>query len=99
MYLWNASDGNTEQLLDLGEEQTVTSVAWSGNGKYLAVGDSSATIQLWDVQKHKRIRAMKGHHDRVGALAWNRHTLARWVWCDRVGALAWNRHTHKVGMG
>lgn len=75
VYLWNASDGTSTQLMELPAEHYVTSVAWSRNSKYLAVGDSSACIQLWDVAKEKRIRTMKGHSDRVGALAWNKHTV------------------------
>lgn len=78
VYLWNANDGSSCPLMDLkGEGQYVTSVSWSGNSKYLAIGDSSAAIQLWDAEKQKKIRTMKGHSDRVGVLAWNKHTVAR----------------------
>lgn len=81
VYLWNAINGSTRQLFELKEEGNyVTSVSWSGNGKYLAIGDSLASVQLWDVEKGKRIRTMKGHSDRVGVLAWNKHTVSRYVY-------------------
>lgn len=79
VYLWNASDGSTHQLLDLNDDEYVSSLSWSGNGKFLAVGDSTACVQLWDVEKQKKIRTMKGHSDRVGVLAWNKHTVSRYT--------------------
>lgn len=75
VYLWNATTSSCSLLTELKEDQYVSSLAWSGNSKYLAVGDSNACIQLWDVNKEKKIRTMKGHSDRVGALAWNKHTV------------------------
>jgi cell division cycle 20-like protein 1 (cofactor of APC complex) len=41
------------------------------------VGSNSAAIQLWDVEKEKRVRTMGGHTDRVGILTWSKHTLTR----------------------
>ena len=80
VYLWNATDGSAHQLTELkGEDNYVTSVAWSGNGKYLAIGDSQASLHLWDMIKEKKIRTMKGHCARIGALSWNKHTVARYV--------------------
>ncbi len=60
------------------ETDYVSSLSWAGNGKYLAIGGSNADIQLWDVEKERRVRVMNGHSDRVGALTWNSHTLTRW---------------------
>ena len=77
VYLWNATSNSTQELCELKEENYVSSVSWSSNGKYLAIGDSSACIQLWDVGKMKKIRTMKGHSERVGAPAWHKHVVAR----------------------
>ena len=82
VYILNVSTGSHQQLTELpcGEEGGyVASVSWSHNGKFLAVGGSDAVVQLWDVEKCKKIRSMRGHKDRVGALSWNKHTLARSV--------------------
>ena len=47
VFLWNAEDGTVQQLSDIGSENDhVSSVAWSGKGKYLAVGCSNASIQV-----------------------------------------------------
>lgn len=80
VYIFNASTGTHQQLTELpcGEEGGyVASVSWARNGRYLAVGGSDAVVQLWDVERSKRIRSMKGHKDRVGALSWNKHTVTR----------------------
>lgn len=47
VFLWSASDGSVQQLLELSSETDyVSSVSWAGNGKYLAVGTSDAAIQV-----------------------------------------------------
>lgn len=57
MYLWNAGTGQIEQLLTLEGSETVCSVGWvQGGGSHLAVGTSSATVELWDCEKIKRLR-------------------------------------------
>ena len=81
VFLWNAGDGSVRKLLELNREgDYVCSVSWAGNGKYLAVGSESAAIQLWDVEKEKRVRTMGGHTDRVGVLTWSKHTLTRYTY-------------------
>ena len=78
MFLWNANDGSVQQLMEMPSEgEYVSSVSWAANGKYLAIGSSSAAVQLWDVEKERKIRTMGGHSDRVGVLTWNKHTLTR----------------------
>lgn len=82
VFLWNANDGQVQQLLEMNQEgEYVCSVSWAGNGKYLAIGSSSSAIQLWDVEKEKRVRTMGGHTDRVGVLTWSKHTLTRYTRC------------------
>ena len=47
VFLWNAGDGSVQQLLELSSETDyISAVSWAGNGKYLAVGTSDATIQV-----------------------------------------------------
>ena len=50
VFLWNASDGSVQQLLELSSETDyISAVSWAGNGKYLAVGTSDAAIQVMAV--------------------------------------------------
>lgn len=49
MFLWDATDGSVQQLLELSSEMDyISSVSWAGNGKYLAIGTSDAAIQVTD---------------------------------------------------
>ena len=77
VYLWNAATGETELLMQCPEEEDiVTSVKWAADGTHIAVGTSNAEVQLWDANRAKQIRTLRGHAARVSALAWNRSTLS-----------------------
>ncbi|CAE8608717.1 unnamed protein product, partial [Polarella glacialis] len=76
--LWNARSGRAERLSNLGSGTTVASVKWasrvhhrsSQGSEALAVGTSDGKVQIWDAAVGKKVRTLKGHHRRVGALAW-----------------------------
>ncbi|KAG5457551.1 MAG: WD40-repeat-containing domain protein, partial [Olpidium bornovanus] len=40
-------------------------------GTHLALGTASGSVQIWDVNRQRRVRKMSGHILRVGCLAWN----------------------------
>jgi cell division cycle protein 20 (cofactor of APC complex) len=72
IYLWNASDGSIQQLMQTqGEQSHVTSLSWIQQGNYMAVGTSDNKVQIWDVEKLKQVRSMQGHRARVSSLSWN----------------------------
>ena len=79
IYLWNASDGSIQQLMQTqGEDTHVTSLSWipGAQANYMAVGTSDHKVQIWDVEKLKMVRALDGHRARVSSLAWNNHILS-----------------------
>jgi len=76
VYLWNASSGDVNRLAMEQEDTPITSVGWAIDGNILAVGCDDHTVQLWDCSKQKKIRTLRGHSARVGALAWNNHVLS-----------------------
>lgn len=77
VYLWNAGTGEIEQLMELDEAtEIVCSVSWVKEGTHLAIGTSLADVQLWDVEKLKRVRVMRGHTARIGSLSWNSYILS-----------------------
>ncbi len=76
-YLWNASDGTIQQLTELSQaDDYITSISWAADGKHISVGTASAQVQIWDVDRVKQIRSLRGHAARVTALAWNNTTLS-----------------------
>ena len=76
VYLWSACTSKVTKLCELDPDDSVCSVAWTQRGTYLGIGTNSGEVQIWDVAKAKKTRAMLGHRGRAGTLAWNSHTLS-----------------------
>uniref|UniRef100_A0A1I7ZQS6 Fizzy-related protein homolog n=1 Tax=Steinernema glaseri TaxID=37863 RepID=A0A1I7ZQS6_9BILA len=72
VYLWSACNSQVIKLCDLQpHSDTVTSVQWSDNGDYLAVGTNQGKTQIWDMRAQKRLHDLSGHTARIGCLSWN----------------------------
>ncbi|KAL3524519.1 hypothetical protein ACH5RR_017353 [Cinchona calisaya] len=72
VYLWDASDGATSELVTVDEENgPVTSVKWVPDDRHIAVGFNNSDVQLWDSTAN-RLVARQSH---VGSLDWNNHIL------------------------
>jgi cell division cycle protein 20 (cofactor of APC complex) len=54
----------------------ITSVSWSTDGCYLAVGLDTGHVEIWDVEEGKKMRTMTGHSARVPSMSWFGHTLS-----------------------
>jgi cell division cycle 20-like protein 1 (cofactor of APC complex) len=76
VYLWSACTSSVTKLCDLGEDDSVTSVAWTQRGTHLAVGTNTGEIQMWDVGRCQRIRSLSSHSARIGTMSWNGQLLA-----------------------
>jgi cell division cycle protein 20 (cofactor of APC complex) len=56
MYLWDASNGSTSQLVTVDEDSgPITSVSWAPDGRHLAIGLNSSDIQLWDTSSSRLV--------------------------------------------
>ncbi|RWR86309.1 WD40 repeat [Cinnamomum micranthum f. kanehirae] len=77
VYLWNASNGSSSELLTVDEENgPVTSVSWAPGGQHIAVGLNSSVVDLWDTTANQKLTTLQGgHQGRVGSLSWNNHIL------------------------
>lgn len=89
VYVWNADSGSVSQLLETQDDTYVSSVKWSGDGSYVAVGVSSGDVQIWDVEEQTKLRTMSSHEARVGAMAWNKAILS-------TGSRTGNIYNHDV---
>jgi cell division cycle protein 20 (cofactor of APC complex) len=77
VYLWNAGSGDITQLMQTADDDDyVTSVSWAQDSKHVAIGTNNAEVQIWDAAAGRQVRTLRGHHARVGALAWNGSTLS-----------------------
>ena len=76
VYVWSAESGTVSSLLETSPDTYVSSVKWSGDGAYVAVGLGTGEVQIWDVEEGSKLRSMFGHDSRVGAMGWSKHTLS-----------------------
>ena len=77
VYLWNAASGDIQELMECdGDSNYISSVQFTQDGSYLAVGLNTGCVELWDIQQQRRLRTMAGHAARIGSLAWNEHVLS-----------------------
>lgn len=76
VYLWSAKDSVVQKLVDYEPyDDKVSSLSWAGRGNHIAVGTNNGLVQIYDAEKLKLLRTMRGHTARVGSLAWNEHIL------------------------
>jgi len=54
-----------------GHSHSVSSVAFSPDGKVLASGSFDDTIKLWDVQTGRALQTLTGHSDNVNSVAFS----------------------------
>ncbi|KAF3678980.1 Cell division cycle 20.1, cofactor of APC complex [Capsicum annuum] len=104
VYLWDASDGSTTELLTVGDDfGPVTSVSWSPDGRHLAVALNNSHVQLWDtLQGSSQLSNMVASGGGVGDQCikfWNTNTGACLNTVDtgsQVCSLLWNRHEREL---
>ena len=75
-YTWRADTGSVLHLGDVSDGAYVSSVEFSADGSFLAVGTGSGDVELWDTETGSRLRIMTGHTAQIPALAWNGHVLS-----------------------
>ncbi|XP_065069058.1 cell division cycle protein 20 homolog [Rhopilema esculentum] len=77
VYIWDSKTGKIVHLCQLeSANDYVSSLKWEKNNGYLAVGTSDSHVELWDIERTKRLRQLHGHISRVGSLSWNSHLLS-----------------------
>ncbi|CAK9295827.1 unnamed protein product [Gordionus sp. m RMFG-2023] len=98
VYLWNPTNGETTHLIDISEIEIgayVSSLAWTQNGRILAVGNSFSKIQLWDVTKQKMIRSFYG--DVIKSDIEPGTSSSTVMDQNRISSLAWNESLLSTG--
>jgi WD40 repeat protein len=68
--LWDVASGQLQKSLE-GHTAAVRSVAYSADGRFLAVGGDDGAVKLWDLAAGREPALLAGHRDRVAALAFS----------------------------
>jgi len=68
--IWDVASGKMAAAF-VGHSGSVTSVAYSPNGKLIASGSADATIMLWDAATGKQIETIIGHHGAIRFLTFS----------------------------
>jgi len=74
VFLFDTTSGQAVSLLTL-PSGNVTALRWTGEGGHISVGTSLGELQIWDGLQRRQLRSLRGHSGRIGAVAWNEHTL------------------------
>lgn len=76
VYLWSACTAKVTKLCEQEPGKMITSLCWTQRGAHLGVGVSDGDVQIWDVNRCRKVRSMPGHDKRVSAMSWSQHLLA-----------------------
>lgn len=75
-YIWRADTGSVTHLGDAPDSTFVSSVSFSADGSFLAIGNSAGAVELWDVEAGTKLRSMSGHQAQIPSLSWNGHIVS-----------------------
>ena len=75
VYIWNADTGTVQEFCQTPDDY-ISSIQWTVDGSYLAVGTGQGDAQIWDIDSSAKIRTMRGRSHRVGVLSWDKHILS-----------------------
>lgn len=76
VYVWNGTTGSSLALMETTADTYVSSVKWSDDGGFVAIGTGNGDVELWDIEDQTKVRTMRGHESRVGVMSWNQAILS-----------------------
>ncbi|KAF8577633.1 WD40 repeat-like protein [Ramaria rubella] len=75
-YIWRADTGAVTQIAEAPEGSYVSSVSFSNDGMFLAIGMGTGEVELRDVETGTKLRTMAGHQGQIACMSWNGHIVS-----------------------
>jgi WD40 repeat protein len=95
IHLWDQSLGKRELVREDGRTN-LSSVAFSLDGKLLAVGDARGVVQLWDYEAGKFLKSFPAHVSAVQAIAFSRDGRRVATGGDDKAVRVWDLDTNRI---
>ncbi|CAG0878956.1 unnamed protein product [Cyprideis torosa] len=76
LFIWMATTGAINQLLSVPDGDYISSLKFTPEGYYLAVGTASGAVMVFDAHAQRKLRTMTGLGARASSLSWNDHVLS-----------------------
>lgn len=89
VYIWNGNTGSSSSLMETAMNTYISSVKWSADGGFVAIGTGNGDVEVWDIEDQTKVRTMRGHESRVGVMSWSQAILS-------TGAQSGNIFNHDV---
>src|SRR3989338_3554386 len=67
----SSGQGSAQVFVQMGHSESVLSVAFSNNGKYILSGGKDKILILWDAPTGREIRKFEGHTSDVNSVAFS----------------------------
>ncbi|KAK7934390.1 hypothetical protein WMY93_005286 [Mugilogobius chulae] len=85
VYLWNSKTSTLVGHLapklssrwNSSHSQTILSLCWSSDGRWLCIGNRRGDIELWDVEHGLSVKCLSSHQSGVRALSWKQNLISR----------------------
>jgi WD40 repeat protein len=68
--VWEVATGKDISIYT-GHSQSISTLAWSPDGRIIASGSSDKTVQVWEAVTGKTLYTYTGHTGRINALTWS----------------------------
>ncbi len=67
--MWNFKNNQVHKLSENEEYNFYSCVSWNHEGTMLNLGSLNGAVQIYDIEKNKKIVELEDHIERVGALS------------------------------
>ena len=75
--IWNNNNSQSSKLFEYSSlDKYVSGLIWNEAGDKLAVGNSSGTVEIYDINRSELISSFNIHRERVGVVAWNGNIIS-----------------------